>query len=107
MSDQAEAKDDARGDRAAAHHQRAVGVARRPCRFALGWRRRGEGPQGYPIGRHVRYRRAAIESWLATVLNEEIGVVFLLAPEDPAERVRRQQHLRRFELVHVCDDRPC
>jgi excisionase family DNA binding protein len=30
------------------------------------WRHRGEGPPGYRIGRHVRYRRAEVEAWLAT-----------------------------------------
>ena len=29
-----------------------------------GWRHRGEGPQGYRIGRHVRYRRVEVEAWL-------------------------------------------
>jgi excisionase family DNA binding protein len=29
-----------------------------------GWRHRGEGPTGYRIGRHVRYRRSAVEAWL-------------------------------------------
>ena len=28
------------------------------------WRHRGEGPTGYRIGRHVRYRRAAVEAWM-------------------------------------------
>ena len=28
------------------------------------WRNRGEGPVGYRIGRHVRYRRATVEAWL-------------------------------------------
>ena len=28
------------------------------------WRHRGEGPPGYRIGRHVRYRRATIEEWI-------------------------------------------
>ncbi len=31
-----------------------------------GWRSRGEGPPGYRIGHHVRYRREAIEIWLAS-----------------------------------------
>jgi excisionase family DNA binding protein len=31
-----------------------------------GWRHRGEGPVGYRIGRHVRYRRSAVEEWLET-----------------------------------------
>jgi len=30
------------------------------------WRHRGEGPAGYRIGRHVRYRRAAVEAWIET-----------------------------------------
>lgn len=34
-----------------------------------GWRHRGEGPEGYRIGRHVRYRRSAVEVWLATRLD--------------------------------------
>ena len=34
------------------------------------WRHRGEGPPGYRIGRHVRYRRAEVEAWLATQTDE-------------------------------------
>ena len=30
------------------------------------WRHRGEGPSGYRIGRHVRYRRSSVEAWLET-----------------------------------------
>ena len=29
-----------------------------------GWRHRGEGPRGYRVGRHVRYRRSSVEAWL-------------------------------------------
>ena len=35
-----------------------------PVDTLYGWRHRGEGPRGYRIGRHVRYRRAAVEAWL-------------------------------------------
>jgi excisionase family DNA binding protein len=35
-----------------------------PVDTLYGWRHRGEGPEGYRIGRHVRYRRAAVEAWL-------------------------------------------
>lgn len=35
-----------------------------------GWRHRGEGPRGYRIGRHVRYRRAAVEAWLEGRLDQ-------------------------------------
>jgi excisionase family DNA binding protein len=37
-----------------------------PIETLYGWRHRGEGPIGYRIGRHVRYRRAAVEEWLET-----------------------------------------
>ncbi len=32
-----------------------------PIATLYGWRHRGEGPAGYRIGRHVRYRRAAVD----------------------------------------------
>jgi len=35
-----------------------------PIETLYGWRHRGKGPVGYRIGRHVRYRRAAVEEWL-------------------------------------------
>ena len=28
------------------------------------WRHVGDGPPGYRIGRHVRYRRADVETWI-------------------------------------------
>jgi len=31
-----------------------------PVDTLYGWRHRGEGRQGYRIGRHVRYRRAVV-----------------------------------------------
>ena len=37
-----------------------------PVATLYGWRHRGEGPTGYRIGRHVRYRRAAVEEWIET-----------------------------------------
>ena len=37
-----------------------------PVATLYGWRHRGEGPQGYRIGRHVRYRRDEVEAWLRT-----------------------------------------
>jgi excisionase family DNA binding protein len=37
-----------------------------PLSTLYGWRYRGEGPRGYRIGRHVRYRRAAVQAWLET-----------------------------------------
>ncbi len=35
-----------------------------PVETLYGWRHRGEGPAGYRIGRHVRYRRSTVEAWL-------------------------------------------
>jgi excisionase family DNA binding protein len=35
-----------------------------PVHTLYRWRHRGEGPVGYRIGRHVKYRRAAVEAWL-------------------------------------------
>ena len=37
-----------------------------PVDTLYGWRHCGEGPTGCKIGRHVRYRRAAVEPWLDT-----------------------------------------
>lgn len=37
-----------------------------PLNTLYRWRYRGEGPKGYRVGRHVRYRRADVEAWLAT-----------------------------------------
>lgn len=42
-----------------------------PVNTVYGWRCRGEGPPGYRIGRHVRYRRAAVEAWLMTQTDAE------------------------------------
>ena len=44
-----------------------------PVDTLYGWRHRGEGPQGYRIGRHVRYRRAVVETWLASRLDARGG----------------------------------
>jgi excisionase family DNA binding protein len=37
-----------------------------PVDTLYGWRHRGDGPAGCRIGRHVRYRRSAVEAWLDT-----------------------------------------
>lgn len=44
-----------------------------PVDTLYGWRHRGEGPQGYRIGRHVRYRRATVEAWLEGRLDRTKG----------------------------------
>ncbi len=35
-----------------------------PIGTLYAWRCRGEGPSGYRIGRHVRYRRSVVEAWI-------------------------------------------
>jgi excisionase family DNA binding protein len=35
-----------------------------PLRTVYRWRTRGDGPRGYRIGRHVRYRYEDVELWL-------------------------------------------
>lgn len=40
---------------------RMLGV---PVPTIYAWRYRGEGPRGYKVGRHVRYRLAAVNEWL-------------------------------------------
>ena len=36
-----------------------------PTQTVYQWRHRGEGPPGYRVGRHVRYRWIDIQTWLA------------------------------------------
>jgi excisionase family DNA binding protein len=35
-----------------------------PFTLLCRWRYKGRGPAGYRVGRHVRYRREAVEAWL-------------------------------------------
>jgi excisionase family DNA binding protein len=35
-----------------------------PLRTVYAWRSRGEGPQAFRVGRHVRYRRCDVEKWI-------------------------------------------
>lgn len=35
-----------------------------PVQTIYQWRHRGEGPPGYRVGRHVRYRWSDIQRWL-------------------------------------------
>ena len=42
-----------------------------PVATLYGWRHRGEGPPGYRVGRHVRYRRAAVEQWLVLQADQQ------------------------------------
>lgn len=35
-----------------------------PVRTVYAWRHRGEGPPGFRVGKHVRYRASDVEAWL-------------------------------------------
>ncbi len=35
-----------------------------PIATIYAWRHRGEGPPGFRVGRHVRYRAADVELWI-------------------------------------------
>ena len=35
-----------------------------PERTIYAWRARGEGPPAYRVGKHLRYRRDEVETWL-------------------------------------------
>jgi excisionase family DNA binding protein len=41
-----------------------------PLETVYAWRSRGLGPLGYRVGRYVRYRRSAVESWLESQLDQ-------------------------------------
>lgn len=41
-----------------------------PVHTLYAWRQRGTGPRGYRIGRHVRFRREAVEAWLDTRVDQ-------------------------------------
>lgn len=35
-----------------------------PIKTLYAWRHRGEGPIGFRVGRHIRYRRVDVELWI-------------------------------------------
>lgn len=35
-----------------------------PIKTLYAWRYRGEGPVGFRVGKHVRYRRTDVEQWI-------------------------------------------
>lgn len=37
-----------------------------PVKTLYAWRHRGLGPRGIRVGKHIRYRSADVESWLAS-----------------------------------------
>lgn len=35
-----------------------------PVASIYAWRSRGEGPRGFRVGKHVRYRQSDVDAWL-------------------------------------------
>lgn len=46
---------------------RELGV---PVRTIYTWRSKGKGPRGATFGKHVRFRRADVEQWIETLLDQ-------------------------------------
>jgi predicted DNA-binding transcriptional regulator AlpA len=42
-----------------------------PIKTVRKWRYEGTGPQGFRVGRHVRYREADVRRWEATKISQE------------------------------------
>ena len=41
-----------------------------PLATIYAWRYRGEGPPGFRVGRHLRYRQSDLERWIVKNLDE-------------------------------------
>lgn len=50
--------------------QRLADLMDIPVATIYRWRSAGTGPRGHRIGKHVRYRVADVEAWLATCADE-------------------------------------
>jgi excisionase family DNA binding protein len=44
-----------------------------PLKTLYAWRTKGEGPVGYRIGRHIRFKREDVDRWLATRAEDSPG----------------------------------
>ena len=44
-----------------------------PIATLYAWRHRGEGPPGFRVGRHIRYRRTDVELWIRGRISERTG----------------------------------
>ncbi len=42
-----------------------------PVKTIYTWRHHKTGPQGFRVGKHLRFRRCDVESWLADLIAEE------------------------------------
>lgn len=43
-----------------------------PVATIYAWRYRRQGPPGFRVGRHVRYRRADIEEWISNRIKTDV-----------------------------------
>ena len=44
-----------------------------PIATLYAWRYRGEGPPGFRVGRHIRYRWADVERWIRGRISQRTG----------------------------------
>ena len=44
-----------------------------PIATIYAWRHRGEGPPGFRVGRHIRYRWDDVELWIRGRISERTG----------------------------------
>ena len=44
-----------------------------PLSTLYDWRWRGEGPKGFRVGKHIRYRRSDIEEWIQRQLDSHLS----------------------------------
>jgi excisionase family DNA binding protein len=83
-----------------------------PVHTLYHWRYKGDGSVGYRVGRHVRYRRAAVEAWLEQQVDKReharrrsIRVRSLRSQLNPAvqglKRIFKAPQPPRLPLVHT------
>ena len=51
------------------------------------WRHRGEGPTGYRVGKHVRYRESEVEAWLEGQRDQPKDTTTVVDGPSPAQRL--------------------
>ena len=57
-----------------------------PVHTLYRWRYNGDGPVGYRVGRHVRYRREAVEAWLEQQADQRCNRLKKRRPRTGASR---------------------